>query len=65
MVHVAPPGEAVTVKEAGSPPELELPVTLTVAWPLEAVAVGVCGVAGASPAAPKTHLVYFPLVSVA
>ena len=46
-VQVAPPGEEVTVYDAGAPPE-EGALTVTVAWPLPGVADGVPGVPGAA-----------------
>ena len=46
-VHVAPPGDAVTVYEVGVPPLLGA-TTVTVAWPSPATAVGVPGVPGAA-----------------
>jgi hypothetical protein len=45
-VHVAPPGEAVTVYEVGTPPVFGT-VTVTVPSPLPATAVGAGGVPGA------------------
>ena len=44
-VHVAPPGEAVTVYEVGVPP-VDGATTVTVAWPLPATAVGFPGSPG-------------------
>lgn len=59
IAHVAPPGEAVTAKDSGRPPAAVAPVTVTVAVVPLSDTVGVCGVPGASPAAPTTNLVHF------
>lgn len=63
IAHVAPPGEAVTVKDSGRPPAAVAPVTVTVAVVPLSDTVGVCGVPGASPVAPTTNLVVRPTVS--
>jgi hypothetical protein len=46
-VHVAPPGDAVTVYDVGTPPE-EGATTVIVAFPSPAETVGVPGVPGAA-----------------